>query len=160
MKNSMTSQGVLQKDSQPEARSPLLKGFTLLEMLLALALTSAVLTLGFFTFRTFLQFQIRYETKVNATYDMALIHHQLQQDLRKATKLQLQAGNMLLFDANQELLIRYQSKDSMLLRFIEQRVDTLFGKGSLSIHSNQQSLIWIDPLTGENLFPLPKRARP
>ncbi|MEO0468215.1 MAG: type II secretion system protein [Bacteroidota bacterium] len=137
-----------------------LKGFTLVEMLLALALTSAVLTLGFFTFRTFIQFQIRYEIKVNATYDTALIHHQLQQDLLKATQLQLQGGNVLLFDPNQELLIRYQSKDSMLLRFIDQRSDTLFGKGSLSIHSNQQSLIWIDPLTGENLFPLPKRARP
>ena len=137
-----------------------LKGFTLLEILIALALTSAVLTLGFFSFRTFLQFQIRYEQKVNATYDTALIHHQLQQDLRKATQLQLQGGNVLLFDANQELLIRYQSEDSILLRFVDQRVDTLFGKGTLSIHPNQQSLIWTDPLTGENLFPLPKRARP
>ncbi|MEO0470840.1 MAG: prepilin-type N-terminal cleavage/methylation domain-containing protein [Bacteroidota bacterium] len=148
------------KGSPPAPRTPHLKGFTLLEMLLALALTSAVLTLGFFTFRTFLQFQIRYEQKVNATYDMALIHHQVQQDLRKAAQLQLQGGNVLLFDAKQELLIRYQSEDSMLLRFVDQRVDTLFGKGTLSIHFNQQSLIWTDLITGENIFPLPKRARP
>lgn len=61
-------------------------GFTLLELLVSMALTTMVFFIGQYIFSAFKGFALTYDSAVDYTYDLGILQHQIDRDLQTAKK--------------------------------------------------------------------------
>lgn len=107
-----------------------LPGFTLVEILVSMALIAAVLMLGLYTYQTFVSFHLRYDDKLEVSSNLSLLKFQLERDIRQTTSLSFQETNTLyMWGREADSIIAYQQSDVGIIRISRQRQDTfrLFG---------------------------------
>lgn len=104
-------------------KSRKLKGFTLIEMLVALALTGSVLVLGFGVYRLFGDWVKRYSQQIEHAADFALLEKQIRLDMGRVNTMEWKEGVLLL---NEEAtpVLQYIRNDSQLIRKSSYSQDT------------------------------------
>jgi len=93
-----------------------IKGFTLVEMLLAMALTGVVVSLAWFVFGHFHQAGSNFQKRGQRGSELSLLHFALLQDSKAARQYQVQGASLILFDAYSDTLASYSRRDSSILR--------------------------------------------
>ncbi|MEM6766785.1 MAG: prepilin-type N-terminal cleavage/methylation domain-containing protein [Bacteroidota bacterium] len=84
-----------------------LDGFTLLELLVVIALTSLVLLLGQYIYIAFYHFHTQYETSVSYTYELSQIQYSIDRDILQATAFQWEEENELCLMNGEDLISCY-----------------------------------------------------
>lgn len=107
------------------------KGFTLIEIMMALALTGIVLVMGGYIYKIFTDFQYRYQERIDRTYDTAILHHQLHQDLTHAWQLEAIPNGFILQNRKGEPQISYYQTNGYLIRSWDEVSDSLPFQGIL-----------------------------
>ena len=116
-------------------KRPILKGFTLLEMLVALALTGSVLVLGFGLYRLFGDWVKRYQQQIERAADFALLEKQIRLDMGRAEAIEWQNGIILLNEQAIPIL-QYSRNDSQLIRRSSFEQDTFAFIGDWQYQEN------------------------
>lgn len=102
--------------------------FTLVELMVTLALVGIVLSMGMLVVSVFGQLHHRFEDQVDHTYTLVQIRQRLQQDLLRTAQVKYGLQEMVLLDAQDHIVVRYTCLDSQLIRRTPQLSDTLAGK--------------------------------
>ncbi len=135
-----------------------LKGFTLIELMVAMGLLSAVMLLGGFLYSSFIKYHNTYEQSVEKTYEGALIQHQLTKDFQQADSWEFDPDSTLCLRQNQELLFCYTLTDTSLIRMSLTQNDQLIFQGKWLPHPTAVQLL--DTRLGLRYsFYLPKHTR-
>ena len=102
-----------------------LYGFTLVEMLVSMALVGSVLILGMFLYSTFVKFHRQYEQKLSSAEEIALVQYQLRKDVRMAASITLSSPDILaLEDWTGQAYVSYSCLPLFMIRHTSERRDT------------------------------------
>lgn len=132
-------------------RTVALPGFTLVEVLVALALTGFVLMMGFRGQGIIGKGLLRYQEKVGIAYSLSQLEAVLAKEIRSASNIEYLPAPMrgLTFGAGREgldLHMKWEQQALILQR--DQWLDTLPLQGSFLLLPDSQLLIWYDSLSG------------
>jgi len=118
------------------------KGFTLFELLLAMSLMGIVLTTAS---RLYMHVQSRflwYETQVLVQEQLMIAQRCFQQDLARSTQIMsLNDSSMCLQQVVYQAPICYLQRDSLLLRYREEKVDSLAAFPMYKLHWQAKFLL-------------------
>ncbi|MEM8897795.1 MAG: prepilin-type N-terminal cleavage/methylation domain-containing protein [Bacteroidota bacterium] len=137
-------------------------GFTLLELLVSITLTSLVFFIGQYIFSTFRGFTLTYDNAIQYTYKLSSLQHQIDRDLRGAKKWawqeELQAY-CIEFGKQKPGPCYVLERDSLSRNWEGSKVSWAF-QGEWVSHDSQRQWIVRDTVHQLSLwFSLPKEGR-
>ncbi|MEM7373243.1 MAG: prepilin-type N-terminal cleavage/methylation domain-containing protein [Bacteroidota bacterium] len=102
-----------------------LHGFTLIEMLVSMALIGSVLMLGLYTYRVFVSFHQRYDQRLESSSELSVLRYQLGRDLATTVRFSfLSPTDVGLWDREGGSIAVYQQIPGAMIRTGFQRQDT------------------------------------
>ena len=93
-----------------------LPGFTLLEMLLALALSGIVLSLGFGVYRLFVHYQQRHDIRSEESFAMLQTTQMLQGAFREANAVRWISSERISLEKQEQYWVGFEFRENELLR--------------------------------------------
>jgi len=138
-----------------------LPAFTFIELLLSMSLLVILLFLGQQIYGIFVKFQQNYVREVSATYDAALLQHQIDRDIQSAYMIQaLSTQKICLTDIQGLARYCYELQDSVLIRTENIRKQSFPFQGQLQFPDSDQYFGLVDTMRSLTyLFWLPQRSR-
>ena len=137
-------------------------GFTLLELLVSMALTTMVFFIGQYIFSAFKDFTLTYDSALDYTYDLGILQHQIDRDLQatKKWKYEEELDSWCMKYAHDEIGPCYAFESGEIIRiWQESRVSWEF-QGELRIQDSLQQWVLIDTVHKLSMrFSLPKEGR-
>ncbi|MEL6194341.1 MAG: prepilin-type N-terminal cleavage/methylation domain-containing protein [Bacteroidota bacterium] len=136
-----------------------LSGFTLLELLVAIALTSLVFILGQYIYVAFHQFHVQYEGRVDHTYELSQIQYSLDRDLQSASIIQWEEEHVLCLKNEEEVLSHYHLYPKEISRTVEDHMTSWEVSASWELEQTSAGFLLVDSLQNLQLrFFLPAKA--
>lgn len=138
-----------------------IKGFTLVEMLMAMALTGVIVSLAWFVFGHFQQMGSKLKTRNDRATELSLLHFALWKDCQKAAAFKIQGSAVSLYASQDELIASYAPADSVLIR--QSQLEQRFALPGVTFTSGtDQSFFLMDSLGQHRLhyrIEVPAQAR-
>lgn len=132
-----------------------LKGFTLLEMLVSMALIGMVLMLGIFTYQSFVQIHQQYDQRLEQGGELAFLSYCLKRDVRHAHEMALLSPHRLcLWNQAGDTLAIYRQLPHLMIRHDNMHIDTFLIEGRWLQRAGGE----ISLLDDENLWEIPLRT--
>lgn len=103
-----------------------LKAFTLIEILVTLALLGIVTILGTFIYQSLGGYQSNYFSKVDETYGRLILYEVLESDCKEAYSYTIIQNDLLrLYNKEEEIFAFYQISEEAVLRYNNDKLDSL-----------------------------------
>ncbi len=137
-------------------------GFTLLEILLSMALTTMVFFIGQYIFNAFKSFTLSYDNALDYTYDLGILQERIDKDLQTAKKwvYEKELESWCMKYTHNEIGPCYTLGSEEITRtLLESRVSWKF-QGEFVVEDSLQRWILIDTVHKVSMrFSLPKEGR-
>lgn len=102
-----------------------LAGFTLVELIVSMALIGMILLMGQYVYMTLTRFHVQFVERIDTTYDSGQAAAMLRWDCWRASDATMEEGELALWDADGSLQARYELADTLLIRKKGSLADTL-----------------------------------
>lgn len=116
--------------------------FTLVELMITLALVGFVLSLGLLVVNVLGRMHQRFDEQVDQTYGLLQVRNRLQQDLLSTHDIRINPMTYELLDPKGEVALMYYWQDSLVIRRHAERLDTLAGKWSWHPAADPNLIHW------------------